>query len=144
MVSLGINLAFVYLSNQGFEHSQLPHLGIIGLHPLHSPPFVKVCFITKHILGLMGPCTSHLVANPMLRLWHLCSICSHPKILGRWMRGYEHLCGMECLQKLFKPNECQATNYQKPPRTYMVNIINLFNFFNSYTKNVIIYILNVF
>jgi hypothetical protein len=54
------------------------------------------------------------------------------------MRGYEHPCGMECLQKLSKPNGCQATNYQKPPRAYMVNIygINLFNFFNSYTKDV--------
>ncbi len=53
---------------------------------------------------------------------------------------------MECLQKLSKPNECQTTNYQKPPRVYKVNIygINLFNFFNSYTKDVIIYILKVF
>ncbi len=35
-------------------------------------------------------------------------------------------------------NGCQTTNYQKPPRAYMVNIygINLFNFFNSYTKDV--------
>jgi len=53
---------------------------------------------------------------------------------------------MECLQKISKPNGCQTTNYQKPPRAYVVNIngINLFNFFNSYTKNVIIYILKVF
>jgi len=53
---------------------------------------------------------------------------------------------MECLQKLSKPNRCQATNYQKPPRAYMVNIygINLFYFFNSFTKDVIIYILKVF
>jgi hypothetical protein len=56
------------------------------------------------------------------------------------------LYGMECLQKNSKPNECQATNYQKPPRAYMVNIygINLFYFFNSYTKGVIIYVLKVF
>jgi hypothetical protein len=26
-------------------------LGIIGLHPLHSPPFVKVCFAPKHIFA---------------------------------------------------------------------------------------------
>jgi hypothetical protein len=53
---------------------------------------------------------------------------------------------MECLQKLSKPNGCQATNYKKPPHAYVVNIygINLFNFFNSYTKDVIIYILKVF
>jgi len=44
------------------------HLGIIGLHPLHSPPFVKVCFTPKHTLGLIGPCTSDLVTNPMLGL----------------------------------------------------------------------------
>jgi hypothetical protein len=35
---------------------------------------------------------------------------------------------------------------KKPPWAYMVNIygINLFNFFNSYTKDVIIYVLRVF
>jgi hypothetical protein len=45
-----------------------------------------------------------------------------------------------------KPNGCRATNYQKPLWAYMVNIygINLFNFFNSYTKDVIIYVLKVF
>jgi hypothetical protein len=43
-------------------------------------------------------------------------------------------------------NGCQATNYQKPPRANMINIygINFFNFFNSYTKDVIIYVLKVF
>jgi hypothetical protein len=53
---------------------------------------------------------------------------------------------MECLQKLSKPNKCQATNYQKLLRAYVVNIygINLLNFLNSYTKNVIIYVLRVF
>jgi hypothetical protein len=53
---------------------------------------------------------------------------------------------MEWLQKLSKPNKCQATNYHKPPWAYVVNIygINLFNFFNSYTKDVIIYVLKVF
>jgi hypothetical protein len=62
------------------------------------------------------------------------------------MKGYEHLCGMKCLHELSKPNGCQATNYQKPPRVYMVNIygINFFYFFNSYTKNVVIYVLNIF
>jgi len=62
------------------------------------------------------------------------------------MRGYEHPCEMECLQKLSKPNECQPTNYQKSPQAYVVNIygINLFNFLNSYTKDVIIYVLKVF
>jgi hypothetical protein len=60
--------------------------------------------------------------------------------------GYKHPCGMECLQKKFKPDRCQATNYQKPPQAYMVNIygINLFYFFDSYAKVVIIYILKVF
>jgi hypothetical protein len=53
---------------------------------------------------------------------------------------------MECLQKLSNPNGCQTTNYQKPPQAYVVNIygINLFYFFNSYTKDVNIYILRVF
>jgi len=46
------------------------HLGVIGLHPLHSPPFVKVCFTPKHTLGLMGIYISHFVADPMLGLRH--------------------------------------------------------------------------
>jgi hypothetical protein len=47
------------------------HLGVIGLHPLHSPPFVKVCFTPKHFFALMGPWTSHLVTNPMNQyVWH--------------------------------------------------------------------------
>jgi len=44
------------------------HLEVIGLHPLHSTPFVKMCFTPKHIFGLMGPRTSHLSTNPMLGL----------------------------------------------------------------------------
>jgi hypothetical protein len=59
------------------------------------------------------------------------------------MKGYEHPSGMECLQKLSKPNRCQATNYQKQPWAYVVNIYDI-NFFNSYTKDVIIYVLRVF
>jgi hypothetical protein len=50
------------------------HLRIIGLHPLHSPPFVRVCFTTKHTLNLMGPYTSYLIANLMLKLQHI--VCS--------------------------------------------------------------------
>jgi hypothetical protein len=44
------------------------HLGIIRIHPLHSPSFVRMCFTPKQTLGLMGPCASHLVLNPMLKL----------------------------------------------------------------------------
>jgi hypothetical protein len=32
---------------------------------------------------------------------------------------------MECLQKLSKPNRYQTTNYQKPPRAYVVNIYGI-------------------
>jgi len=46
------------------------HFGVIGLHPLHFPPFVRMCFTLPHTFGLMGPCTSHLVANSMLGLRH--------------------------------------------------------------------------
>jgi len=50
------------------------HLRVIGLHPLYSPPFVRAHFTPKHILGLMGPCTSRgLVANLMLGLRHYSS-----------------------------------------------------------------------
>jgi hypothetical protein len=47
------------------------YLGIIGFHPLHFHPFVRVCFTPKHTFDFMGPCTSHLIANPMLRLQHM-------------------------------------------------------------------------
>jgi hypothetical protein len=62
------------------------------------------------------------------------------------MTRYEYPYGMECLQKLSKLNGYQATNYQKSPHAYVVKIngINFFNFFNSHTKDVIIYILSVF
>jgi hypothetical protein len=49
----------------------LVHLGVIGLHPLHSPPFMRMCFYTQtHFFSLMVPYISHLVANPMLGLRH--------------------------------------------------------------------------
>jgi len=41
----------------------------MGLHPLHSPPFLRVCLTPKHNFGLMGLCISHLVTNPILGLW---------------------------------------------------------------------------
>ncbi len=47
------------------------HLGVIGLHPLHSPPFVRVYFTPKNIFGFISLCISHLVTNPMLGLWHM-------------------------------------------------------------------------
>jgi hypothetical protein len=54
---------------------QLPKWECIGSHPLHSPPFLRVCFTPKHIICLMGPYISHLFANPMLGLQHwFCSI----------------------------------------------------------------------
>jgi hypothetical protein len=77
MGSWGPNLAFVCLSTKALNihnfHMSVTfkvgvHLGVIGFHPLHIPPFVKVCFTPKHTLGLMGPCTSHLITNPMLLL----------------------------------------------------------------------------
>jgi hypothetical protein len=36
-----------------------------------------------------------------------------------------------CLQILSKPNRCQATNYQKPPQTYVVNIYMALTFLIS-------------
>jgi hypothetical protein len=53
------------------------HLGVIGLHPLHCPPFVKVCFTCKHSLGPMGLCISHLVANLMLGLRQMAFILGY-------------------------------------------------------------------
>ncbi len=50
------------------------HLGVIWFHPLHSPPFARMCFTPKHIFSFMGPCISHLITNPILRLWHIHSL----------------------------------------------------------------------
>ncbi len=36
------------------------HLGVIGLHPLHSPPFVKVCFTPKHIISASWTLALHI------------------------------------------------------------------------------------
>jgi hypothetical protein len=47
------------------------HLGVIRLHPLHSPPFVKMCFTPNHTFGLMGVYISHFATNPMLGLRQL-------------------------------------------------------------------------
>ncbi len=50
------------------------------------------------------------------------------------------------MQNICKTHYDRNSNYQKPPQAYVVNIygINLFNFLNSYTKDVIIYVLRVF
>jgi hypothetical protein len=80
MVSWGPNLMFfpfptkalnICNSHTSATPKMRVHLGVIGVHPLHSPPFVRVCLTLKHIFGLMGLCTSHLVTNPMLGLRHL-------------------------------------------------------------------------
>ncbi len=58
MVSWGPNVVLIFLSNQGFKHSQLHtsvtpkmgmHLEVIELHPLHFSPFVRVFFTPKHL-----------------------------------------------------------------------------------------------
>jgi hypothetical protein len=85
MVSWRFNLMLVYLSNQGFEHLQLSHEcnsqsgSALGSHRALSLAFSPICesvfrCTPKHTLGLMGPCTSHLVTNPMLKVatwWHV-------------------------------------------------------------------------
>jgi hypothetical protein len=65
------------------------HLGVIGLHLLHSPPFVKMCFTLKHIFfNLMGLYILHLVTNLMFGLQHImhhkCRVCISPH--------YESIC----------------------------------------------------
>jgi len=80
MVCKGFNLMFVCLSNQGFKHLGLPHKcnfqsgSALGNHWVPSLAFSPICesviHTQTHSLGLMGPCTSHLVTNPMLGLWH--------------------------------------------------------------------------
>jgi hypothetical protein len=79
MVSWRPNLVFFGFSNQGFKHPQLPHEcnsqsgNALGNHWASSyyPPCVRMCFTPEHTFGFMGPCISHLVVNPMLRLQHL-------------------------------------------------------------------------
>jgi hypothetical protein len=93
MVSKEPNLVLVYFSNQGSKHLQLcmnatpkvgVQLGVIRLHPLQSPPFMRVCFTRKHTLGLMGLCISLLVMNPMLRLQHWGSRINFHEWHGLW------------------------------------------------------------
>ncbi len=55
------------------------HLAVIGFHPLHSPPFVRMCLTLQHIFALMGPCILHLVMNLMLGLWHH-ECCRNPTL----------------------------------------------------------------
>ncbi len=49
------------LNIRNFHMSAIPkmgvQLGVIKLHPLHSSPFVKVCFTRKHTF--LTSCTSH-------------------------------------------------------------------------------------
>jgi hypothetical protein len=83
------------------------HLGVIGLHPLDSPSFVRVCFTPKHTFGLMGLCASHFVANPMLGLRQVCNVKlkifrSH-SIVFALQKGYVKLqMAFPWLFKLFK------------------------------------------
>jgi hypothetical protein len=80
MVSWGFNLVFVYLFNQGFKHSGLLHEcnsqsgSAFKSHwapSLALSPICEIFFRTQtHSLDFMALCTPHLVANPMLRLWH--------------------------------------------------------------------------
>jgi hypothetical protein len=73
LLNLGAQFGVFFFSNQGCKHLTPKvgvHLGIIGLHFLHFPPFVKMCFAPKHTIGLIGPCTSHFVTNPMLKFRH--------------------------------------------------------------------------
>jgi hypothetical protein len=63
MVSWGPNLVFPF-PTKGLNicnscTSATPkvgvHLGVIGFHPLHFRPFVRICFTPKHIFWLHGP-----------------------------------------------------------------------------------------
>ncbi len=55
------------LNIQDFRISVIPkvgvYLGVIGLHPLHSPPFVIVCFTFEHTLLTSWAHTLHWVAT---------------------------------------------------------------------------------
>ncbi len=63
------------------------HLGVIRLHPLHFPPFMKMCFTPQHTFSLMGPCTSHFVANPMLGLQQFSQMAIQPRLVKNKMLG---------------------------------------------------------
>ncbi len=112
--------------------------------PFHSfPKPTKSLFSNKDLVWTFGIC--HGGQNKVnIQFVYVHKLASQKSL--KVNKGYGHPHEMECLQKISKLNRCQTTNYQKPPRAYMVNIhgINIFNFFNSYTKNVIIYNLNVF
>ncbi len=110
-------------------------------HSIHVQNPTKCSFSNKDLVWRFGIC--HGGQNKVTIQF---AYVPYARILEFLEGECEHPYGMECLQKISKPNGCQPTNYQKPPWTYVVNIygINRFNFFNSYTKDVIIYILKVF
>jgi len=78
------------------------HLGVIRLHPLHSPPFVRVCFRPKHIFGFMGPCTSHLIMNLMLGLRQRHIL----KLLTKMITQILHLISTIIMQVVHEIIEC--------------------------------------
>ncbi len=71
---------YLFTSNQGYVHLGLSHEcnfesgSALGSHWFPSfalSPIYENLFHTQtQFLGLMGPCTPHLVTSPMLRLWH--------------------------------------------------------------------------
>jgi hypothetical protein len=84
MVSWGPNLVFFYLFNEGSKHLGLlyecnsQNESALRSHWVQSFTLSPICesvfHIWTHSLGLMSFCTLHLVANPMLGVWHLWSI----------------------------------------------------------------------
>jgi hypothetical protein len=53
------------------------HLGVIGLHPLHSPPFLKMCFTPKQFSWLHGPLPYTFNCEPNVKVGtfqHMCPL----------------------------------------------------------------------
>lgn len=80
MISWGLKLVLVFPFNQGSEYPGLSHecnsqnknaLGSPWVQSLAFSPTCETLFHSQtHSLGLICPCTPHLVVNLMLGLWH--------------------------------------------------------------------------
>jgi hypothetical protein len=113
-------------------------------HSIHVQNPTKSTFSNKDLVWRSG--VHHGKQNKVTIQFAYVPYAHIPKFLEGEQGDTSTPMEWKCLQKCSKPNGCQATNYQKPPQAYVVNIygINFFYFFNSNTKDVIIYVLTFF
>jgi len=106
--------------------------------------YIRIVGILYHDVGIIMGIPNHSVEPCRYCLLGFCSMMKFFRIMNT-LSARIYPIFVQSLE-LSKPNRCQGTNYQKPLWAHVVNIygINFLNLFNSYTTDIIIYILNVF